>query len=175
GLASGMTVAGDEIPTGASDTLLSVSASAGMAPFLTKIIGNGADGQANLHRIALLPASEVTQRQPWLRSEVAIAILEPAPIQLAWDNADSTFAIGSTYPARFQVKRGQGVVGVVRLALLTSQVVPRTPDGRQEVRSRAVRFEGSPIIAANQTVGEARIAVPGDLPALPYDLAVQAD
>src|SRR5437660_617135 len=77
--------------------------------------------------------------------------------------------------ANVQVTRAAGSNGPVRLSLMTSQVVPRTPDGKQEDRNRALRFQGASTIAAGQLTGTANIVVPGDLPSLPYDLAIQGE
>jgi hypothetical protein len=176
-LPAGLAVANVEIPTGANDALVTIAAPTDASPgaFLTSIIGSSTDPNNPFYRTALLPADELTQRQPWLRSELALALLDAAPIQLAWTGSDSHFAIGSTYPAHFHVIRTTGAAGAVRLTLLTSQVVPRTQDGKQEDRNRAIRFQGSPVIAAGQSEGLAPILLPGDLSLLPYDLAVRAE
>jgi hypothetical protein len=176
-LPEGVVVSGDEIPARATDTLLSFLAPANLSPtaVVVKVIGTSTDPAVPLRRPALLPETTITRHQPWLRAEVGFAVTEPAPFRIAWDGADSSFAIGSTYPAKVRITRGQGSTGPVRLSLLTSQVVPRTPDGKQEDRNRAVRVEGTPVIAGGQMEGAVPIIVPGDLPTLPYDLAIRAE
>ena len=71
--------------------------------------------------------------------------------------------------------RSPGANGPVRLTLLTSQVVPRTKDGKQEDAARALRLDGKLQIPAEQSVGTASVVVPGDLPLVPYDLVVVAE
>src|SRR5207247_1843472 len=113
--------------------------------------------------------------RPWLSSELALATVEPAPLTVAWDSSDPSLPIGAASSARLKVTRSPGIAGPVRLALLTSQIVPRTADGKQEDRNRALRVEGTPTIPTDQTAGALRIVVPGDLPFLPYDLVVRAE
>jgi hypothetical protein len=177
GLPPGIKVFGDEIPAGTSDAFLTLTATTGEGAVqaLTKIIGTSTDPKSPLPRTALSPRTDITQRQPWLRSELAVAVVEAAPIRIAWANTYSGFAIGSSYPARFTLTRSAGSAGPVRLSLLTSQVVPKTPDGKQEDRNRALRFASTPMIGAGQTTITVPIIAPADLPAQPYDLAIQAE
>jgi hypothetical protein len=69
----------------------------------------------------------------------------------------------------------------VRLALLTTQKTPRKKV-KEENREREVddvertlRFEGTPMIAADAAETTFKILVPGDLPQISYDLAIQAE
>ncbi len=183
-LPQGIKVSGAEIPAGVTDTLLSFSAPGGtsLSQTLARVIGEST-GTPVVRRTALLPVTSATQRQPWLRSELAVAVTEPEPISVAWDTSETSLAIGASYPAKVRATRaavGAGLrpaptTGPIRLSLLTSQIVPKTPDGKQDDLNRALRFAGTPVIAAGQTVAAAPIIVPGDLPALPYDLAIRAE
>jgi hypothetical protein len=172
-----VTVAGNEIPAGATDALVTLNASpsGSRTQWLTKIVGASADPKAGLIRTALLPKNDTTERQPWLRSELAFGVIEAAPIRIAWEKASLQFAIGTNYPMKLVLTRAAGANGSVRLTLLTSQIVPRTQDGKQEDRNRALRFEGTPQIGAGQSAVEARIIIPADLPSQPYDVAVRAE
>jgi hypothetical protein len=174
---NGLRLAGTEIPAGAAETLVSLAAPDGVsaAPYLTRVIGQAGDSKAPLERVAMLPDTAATRNQPWLRSELAVAISEPGPIRIAWDSQEPSMAVGSSLPIKVQLTRLPKATGAVRLTLLTSQIVPRTADGKREDSNRALRFQGMPTIAAGQTTATAAILVPGDLPALPYDLAVQGD
>src|SRR5205085_430105 len=134
-----------------------------------------AEGQVGLQRPALLAASPIASGQPWLRGEVGIAITDAAPLQVVWDTSEPSLAIGSSYPAKVKVTRAAGIKGPVRLSALTSQLIPRTPDGRMDDNNRALRLVMPVVIPAEQSAGVASILVPGDLPALSYDLAIQAD
>jgi hypothetical protein len=176
-LPSEVTVSGDTIPAGATDTLLSLSVPARMRPeqVLTQIIGTSDEAKIPIRRLALLPETALTALQPWWRSELAIAVSEPGPVQVAWENSAAPLARGVAYPAQVQVVRAKGIAGAVRLSLLTSQVVPKTSDGKQEDRNRALRIEGTSVIAGDQTRGVASILVPADLPLEVYDLAIRAE
>ncbi len=176
-LPEGVVMAGNEIPAGTTETLLSCTAPAmsKVSQLLTKIIGESTDPKLPLRRLALLPDSPLNQLQPWLRSEWALAISEPAPINIDWDTSEATLALGAMYSAKVKVSRFKDAKGPIRLSLLTSQNVPRTADNKQEDRNRALRIEGVPTIAADQVAGVATVIVPGDLPAIPYDLAIRAE
>src|SRR5262249_36028118 len=133
-LPDGITVSGDEIPAGATDTLLSLSAPAGARPAqtITRIIGSSNDAKVPIERLAMLAETSLTELQPWLRSELAVAVIEPGPVRIAWENDERTMVIGSQYPAKVKISRAAGVSGAVRLSLLTSQPVPKMSDGKQD-------------------------------------------
>src|SRR4029077_13549228 len=89
--------------------------------------------------------------------------------------------LGGGMPIELQLTRAAGVTGAVKLSLISSQIVPlktikeNNVDKQVEDLDRALRLEGAPVIAAEQPLGTAVLLVPGDLPNLPYDLAIQAD
>jgi hypothetical protein len=176
-LPEGILVSGDEIPAGATTTLLSLHAPAGVkaAQTLTRIVGSSDDPKAPTRRLALLAETPITELQPWLRGELAVAVTEPGPVHIAWESDDSTMLIGSHFPAKVKVTRAEGVSGAVRLSLLTSQVVPKMSDGKQDDPKRALRFESAPLLAADQAEATAPIVIPPDLPARVYDVAVRAE
>jgi hypothetical protein len=177
GLPAGVTVAGAEIPAGATDALLALAASVEVSPaqLVTQVRGESDDPKQPVRRLALLAETPATRNQPWLRAEVAVAVTGPAPLTVAWAESETPLPLGASHAARVQVGRAAGVTGAVRLALVTSQIVPRTRDGKQDDLNRALRLQGMPTIAANQTAGAAPVVVPADLPRLPYDVALRAD
>jgi hypothetical protein len=177
GIPEGIAVSGDVIPAGASDTLLTLAAPARLSPTqaLMRIVGESTEPPISLRRTALFPVIPGAQSQPWLRSDVGVAVVEASPVQIAWDTDEPSLAIGSSYIAKVKVTRGRGVTGTVRLALETSQLIPRASDGRQDDMNRGLRFEGVPTIPDRQSSTAARIIIPADLPALAYDLAVRAE
>jgi hypothetical protein len=176
-LPEGVIASGNEIPAGATDTLVSLSASSGVRPaqLVTRIVGASDDPKKPIQRLAMLPVTALTELQPWLRSEFAVAVTEPGPVQIAWGTGEAPLPIGTRHPVRVKVARGTGVSGPIRLSLLTNQNVPKTADGKQDDVKRALRIDGTPMIAADQVNGEAPILVPPDLPAGTYDLAVRAE
>src|SRR5262249_33662228 len=148
GLPAGVTVTGAEIPVGVTDALLSLSAPANVSPaqLVTHVMGEGTDPKQPLRRMALLPETPATRNQPWLRAEVALAVTGPTPFTVAWNEPGLLLPLGSSYSAKVQLTRTPGGAGTVRLALLTSQLVPRTKDGKQDDVNRALRLQGTPAI-----------------------------
>lgn len=177
GLTAGITVAGETIPADTTDTLLSLTAPAGtnLVQWVTQIVGESADPKTPLRRVAQLPETAETRGQPWQRNELALAVTGPARLGVVWDAAEPTLLIGTSYTAKMRLTRAAGVTGAVRLSLLTSQIVPKTKDNRADDVSRALRLQGTPMIAANQAEGTATVLVPADLPPTTYDLAVRAE
>jgi hypothetical protein len=174
-LPRGIAVSSAEIPAGQTDTLLTLTAPPGqpLTELLTSLVGENTVGPKR-HRQALAPSAAAARQQPWMRGELALAVVAADPIRLRL-NAPTTITAGDTSSATVTATQSAGASGPVRLSLLTSQVVPRTKDGKQEDQSRALRLDGRPMIAAGQTSTALRIVVPGDLPAASYDLAVRAE
>ena len=137
-------------------------------------MGESDDANLALRRLARVPETPVTRNSPWLRSELAVAITPPGPISIVWDTADATLPIGGSYPAKVRVTRAPGVMGQIRLALLTSQQVPRLPDGREDT-NRAIRIEGAPTIPGEKSDGTATVMVPANLAAQRYHVALRAE
>jgi hypothetical protein len=176
GLPAGVTLSGNEIAAGSSDALLSLTASPGtpLAQIVTELVGEAADPKTPIRRAALLPETPPTRRQPWLRAELALAVTPPVPIQLAWAPGDQRLPLGYGYPAAVKVARAAGVSGPVRFSLITSQTVPRTKDGKDDV-NRAVRLRTPTTLPADKTNAVVPIQVPADLPSAPLDVALRAE
>jgi hypothetical protein len=184
GLPSGVTVAGDEIPAGASQALVTLSA-ASVEPAQVLVAAYAASvGEAKERRKRLeVPETAVTKHQPWLGGELAVAVTAPSPLVLAWDPpAESmALALGTAVPVKVQVKRAEGVKGAVRLSLLTTQDTPKKKikENNQEREvddvERTLRFDAAPTIAAEAGEATAAVLVPGDLARIAYDLAIQAE
>lgn len=179
-----VSVAGDEIPAGATEALVTLSAP-GLSPVqsLTRVFGTGSRGDAQIKRLASPPESTVGKHQPWLGDEVAVAVTNPSPLAIVWEPlaSDARLALGAGLAAKLRVERAEGTKGAVRLSLLTTQKTPRKKikkDNREsEVDDveRTLRFEAAPTIAADASEADATILVPGDLPRIAYDLAIQAE
>ncbi len=179
-----VSVTGDEIPAGATQTLVTLSAP-GLPPAqsLTTIVGASAEPNTSLRRPALAPDDAVSRQQPWLRGDVAVAVTTPAPLQITWDllSADARLAVGAKLPVTLRIARGEGVQGAVRLSLVTTQPMPRkrvkvnNQDREVDDVDRALRFESAPTIAADAQQVSAAVLVPADLPQIPYDLAIEAE
>ena len=57
---------------------------------------------------------------------------------------------------------------------MTSQITPKGKDGKDNI-ARSLRLENPPVLTAKQDVADFKIAVPADLPPMPYDLAIRAE
>ncbi|HKD35480.1 MAG TPA: hypothetical protein VKB78_01730, partial [Pirellulales bacterium] len=128
-------------------------------------------------------AGAAAMRTPWLRSEVAVAQLASPSFGLAWadESAEPTIKTGGKAPLAVKLTRSNGAMTPVRLSLVTSQPMPKkrvkvnNQDQDQDDPDRALRLEGSPIIAADKSDATVQIIVPRDLPSAEYDLAVRGE
>lgn len=166
------------IPANATDALLTLGAArAGAHPQkVLEIVGEGQVGKTMIRRVALRPDSVQTREQPWLRGELACAVTDPGAFSLEWESGAAKLALGTHYAARVKAIRQSGATGPIRLTLLTSQIVPKTPPPQpKDDVAKALRFEGTPKLEDGQSETTVNVLVPGDLPVLPYDLAIKAE
>jgi hypothetical protein len=183
GLPSGIAIANDEIPAGATDALVSLLAFGSPAHAITSIVGTSADPNILLVRPAQLAETPMAVRQPWLRSELALAVTGANTLSVVWEpEATGTqLPLGSRLPARIAVTRAPLAAGAVRLSLVTSQIAPRKEitenNQKRQVDDvdRMLRLEGTPTIASDQAALTTPILVPADLPNIPYDMAIKAE
>ena len=184
GLPAGVTVTGDEIPAGATDALVTLLPGDQVAPpIVTMVVGDSTEPNTALRRVAVTGETLVSKAQPWLRRELALAGAQASPISIAWANpaAEPKLPLGSSVPFEVQIARAAGVAGPVRLSLVTTQSIPKktikenNQDKQVDDLDRALRLDSQPTIAAEQTSGAATVLVPGDLPNIPYDAALQAE
>ena len=146
---------------------------------------NGTSNEPALTRPALPPDNATFQQQPWLRRELAISCGNIAPLLVAWEppTAETHLTLGGSFSAPVKITRGEGAAGPVRLSLITSQMVPTKKPAKgakpgakaDEDQDRALRLKEVVTIPADKSDGNAKILVPGDLPRVPYDLALRAE
>ncbi len=183
-LPTSVSITGDEIPPGAVEALVTLSAP-GLSPAqaLTTVLGASTAPNTAIKRLALMPQDAVNKHQPWLRDEVAVAVTTPSSLGLVWDlfPSDARFAVGAALPVKLRANRPAGTTGAVRLTLLTTQITPRkrvkiaNQDREVDDVERTIRFEVAPTIPADAQEAAAKVLVPGDLQRIAYDLAIQAD
>ncbi|MEX2111548.1 MAG: hypothetical protein WD845_00080 [Pirellulales bacterium] len=184
GLPENVSVTGDEIPAGATQTLVTLTAP-GLSPSqsIARLWGASVAPATSITQVALPPQNAVMEHSPWLGEEIGVAVTTPAPLTLAWDpfSADVQLAVGAPLAVKLRVNRAEGTAGPVRLSLLTTQVPPRkkVKENNQEREiddvERTLRFEAAPTIAAEASDADAKVLVPADLPRIAYDLAIQAE
>jgi hypothetical protein len=184
GLPTGIAVENAQIPAGSNIGLLLLSGVGDAADYAAiRLIGRASEQPASgeLMRTAMLPANALTERQPWLREELAVALTKPAPLQLAWEPANDSLPLGGKLNATAKAIRGEGVAGPVRLALVTTQQTPKktikenNQDKQVDDVERSLRLEGTPAVAAEQTESAVQVIVPADLPDLTYSLLVRGE
>src|SRR5581483_1244162 len=80
GMPTQVTVAGDTIPAGASEALITLTAAdAAPAAGLITVLGETVGLTPPLKRTALVALNQISRQQPWLAAEVAVAMSGPAP------------------------------------------------------------------------------------------------
>lgn len=183
-LPSTMVLAGDEIPAGAEQALLAISAADG-APraMIASLRGESVGTPATLVREAQAPPSLAARAQAWFSRELGLAQGPLPPLVVIWDTSPpgQTLPLGASLPVRVRVARREGVAGAVRLSLVTSQVVPKkTIQENNQAKvvddlERALRLEGEAVLAADASEIQTQILVPGDLGSIAYDLAFRAE
>jgi hypothetical protein len=177
-LPPGLTLRGDVIAAGTTDTLLTIHAT-GMSPvdvgqWITKISGTALAAKDRAVRPAQVAESANTRGRPWWRSDIGLAILDSEAITVDMGPVPGGLPLGAALPIPVRVTRNTTTAGPIRLTILTNQVVPKTKDGKDD-QNRALRIDGMPQINAGQLTGTARLLVPADLPKLPYDVVIRAE
>jgi hypothetical protein len=191
----GVTLSGTEIPAGATDTLLAFHVGKHSPTFvLANLVGEAVGLKPPLRRTAQTPTRAVAAVQPWLRDQLPLAVVEPSALRLAWEPASgqSALPLGSVLPISLRLTRSESAKGIVRVSLLTSQVMPTKrvaqvdkkkkplPDKIVDDLDRALRLkldkdETSLMLAADKNEATAEIIVPGDLVDIPYDVTLKAE
>ncbi len=183
---------GDEIPAGSDLAMIelvgehsdSKAVQGDPRASIVTVSGQATTGSTTVTRIArVASAGNETLRQPWLRSEVALAMVEPLSFGLDWSaaSAETSLPPGGKTPLGVKLTRGDGAAGSVRLSLVTTQPMPRkkvkvnNQDQEQDDVERALRLEGSPTIAADQTEATVQVLVPRDLKPNAYDMCVRGE
>jgi hypothetical protein len=173
-----------DIPAGASETLLSLSAP-GLAPVqaLARLVGKSTDPATPLERPLVVGNSTRLDFQPWLRNEVAVAVTPPGPLSVTWNDLPPGTKLqgGAPLPLNIRVARAAGTTGAVSLSLLTTQPMPKktikenNKDKSVDDVDNALRLESQVIIAADQSEAAAKLLVPVEMPLALYDLAIKAE
>ncbi len=106
---SGVRLAEGEIPPGVNEALLTLTASdsePGQA--LAMLVGEAAVGKSTVRRLVLLPETDATRLQPWLRGELAVAVTEASALQVAWKTpSDAELRAGQSLGTQVEITRGR--------------------------------------------------------------------
>jgi hypothetical protein len=183
GLPSGVTLAGNVIPAGATIGLLTLSA-ADQPPqaAIVRVIGKALESPVPLARVASFGEVAGSKYRPAWRTLWGLAVTQKAPIGIVWNGAeDDKLLLGSKLAARLTLTRTEGTAGNIRIRLLTSQPMPRktikenNQDKEVDDVDRALRLEGEPTFAEGAADPTVQILVPADLAQQPWDLVLVAD
>jgi hypothetical protein len=183
GLPSGVTLAGNLVPAGATIGLLTLSA-AEQPPqaAIVRVIGRALESPQPLARVAAFGEVAGSKYRPAWRTLWGLAVTQPAPIGIVWNGVEGDkLLLGSKLAARLALTRTDGTVGNIRIRLLTSQPMPRktikenNQDKEVDDVDRALRLEGEPTFAADAVDPTVQILVPADLAQQPWDVVLVAD
>lgn len=124
----GVTATGTEIPAGASGTLLTLTGAGDAASQLvTSLMLKSPDGTVSARVRTEVPADDRTP--VWLREQFAISATPKSatPFQVAWADAQpmTQLALMSKPAIPLKFVRPPGMLGPVRLTLVTSQLEPK--------------------------------------------------
>ena len=191
GLPEGLVLAGDEIPAGADAALLTLTAPDGGSsspPRIGRIVGRSAGPEQIITRMAKAAPTSVTQYQPWLRDRVGLAVRPPVPISIAWHGeGERELVQGTNFAAKVKLSRADGGSGSLRLALVTSQTMPKRTvrknnrDQQVDDSERTLRLAGTPTFGkvtdatVDETVATVNLIVPPDLPQKSWDHVLKAE
>ena len=158
-LPTGVQMQGGRIPAGAKSTLVTLhGAGTNVADVLTSLRGTAIDNDVPVVRYAKAKQNTVAAFQPWLGSELAIAMARKPAIDfdVDWSKLpDDGMFLGGRFKPLVKCVRPVGFDGPVRLTLVTSQVPPLA--NNQPAPNRTLRSEsGNPVeIPANAAAQKA--------------------
>ncbi len=174
GLPAGTRLEGNAIPEGADGALVTVwRGEASGDAVITHFRGRAAHGE---ERPVFVASSPLKRLQPWLATEVAVALTpaKAADFQVDWRDlpADTGLVPARKLTLPVKVTRPAGNT-VVRLKLLTSQLPPLL-NGNPDP-NKSLRLDKATELPAKANEGNATVLVPAELPAPVYDVALEAE
>ncbi len=179
----GVVISGGEIQDGSIHGLLSFQAAAGPADaWLVHLVAEAQIGDQRVRRFASFSADDLPKLDAAAGSGIVLARTQPAPLSI--DFAELTehdqLYLGGRWDAPLILQRSEQGQGVVRLSLLTSQVIPKKKikendkDVVVDDMDRALRVDGPTEFGPEEPV-RMTVIVPPDLAQREYDLAVRAE
>ena len=184
GLPVGIKAEKVQIPTGGNIGLILLSGVGDRGDnAIIRLIGRASEPppSGDIWHTAMLPPNALTERQPWLREEIAVALARPAPFELAWNPGTMNLPLGAKLTANVKATRSEGTSGAVRLSLVTTQQMPKktikenNQDKQVDDIERSLRLDGTPTIAADQSETAANVLVPADLADTTYSLVLRGE
>ncbi len=175
-LPDGIQVSQSEIPPRADRALVTFMASADAKQAATPTVqGLVKVKDAEVIRAANIGPDAGGFGQPASLEHMGIGIIQKPKLTLAYANppAANSLGLGQTTPLQVKVQRGEGQTGPVRFSLVTSQVIPQEK-GKPDL-SKAIKLEGNPILAADQSEMTLSLSIPEELKDIAWDVAVKGE
>lgn len=173
-LTAGIGLEGAAIPVDADGTLMTLQRGEESGePIITTWQGSSIEGEV---RPVAISGHLMTSLQPWLASEVAVALTtgKAADFTVDWRDLPAEAALFPAGKLSLPIKLTRPTSdSVVRLSLHTSQP-PLLVNGQPDL-NRMLRVEAQVELAANVLEGAVSLLVPGDLLRPGYEVSVQAE
>jgi hypothetical protein len=142
-LPEGVTASSTEIPAGADGTLIALTGTGkGSEPLVTTLRGSSIGVQPAMSAVAGVENHPLATLQPWLSQELAVSLSGSAGFGFAIDwrglAPESKLTLAQKLSIPIKLSRPQGLVGGVKLTLVSGQPVPllnNRPDPNRSIRT----------------------------------------
>lgn len=175
-LPEGVQVSLNEIPAGADRALVTFTASAeAKQSAVVPVMGKAKAKEQEVLRVAAVGTDAGGFGLVASEENLGIGILQKPKLTLAYGvtPAPTALALGQPISLAVKVQRGEGQTGPVRFSLVTSQVIPQ--DKGKPDMSKAIKLEGNPILAADQSEMTLVLTAPQELKDIAWDVAVKGE
>ncbi|WDI44302.1 hypothetical protein [Bremerella sp. P1] len=175
-LPEGVQVSLNEIPAGADRALVTFTASAeAKQSAVVPVMGKAKAKEQEVLRVAAVGTDAGGFGLVASEENLGIGILQNPKLTLAYGvtPAPTALALGQPISLAVKVQRGEGQTGPVRFSLVTSQVIPQ--DKGKPDMSKAIKLEGNPILAADQSEMTLVLTAPQELKDIAWDVAVKGE
>lgn len=175
-LPAGVKVSLNEIPARADRALVTFTAAADATQAAIVTVGGEAKAKEQTVSHAAAIGSEAAGFGVAAEQEhLGIGIVQKPQLTLAFASppAAGALGLGQSTPLTVKVQRGEGQTGPVRFSLITSQVIPQ--DKGKPDMSKAIKLDGEPVLAADQSEMQLSLSVPQELKDIAWDVAVKGE
>ncbi|MFN3150501.1 hypothetical protein [Bremerella sp.] len=175
-LPEGVQVSLNEIPARADRALVTFTASAdAKQSAVGPVMGRATAKDQTISRLSAVGSDAGGFGLAAAEENLGIGILQKPKLTLAYSTAPAptALALGQPISLAVKVQRGEGETGPVRFSLVTSQVIPQT--GGKPDMSKAIKLEGEPILAADQSEMTLLLSAPQELKDIAWDIAVKGE
>lgn len=175
-LPEGIQVSLNEIPARADRALVTFTASAdAKLSAVGMVIGRAKVKEQEITRVSAVGAEAGGFGLAVSEENLGIGIVQMPKLTLAYGStpAANALGLGQSTPLMVKVQRGEGQTGPIRFSLVTSQEIPQDK-GKPDL-SKAIKLNGEPIMAADQSEMTLSLSVPQELKDIAWDVAVKGE